>query len=248
MLAFTGYYHVKNIGDEAFIAVLKQYFPDAIFTDGKFTGNETDVVVGGGEYDNWMIQNAPPNANLYGLGLGLVRDAVGTERAEYLKKFKYLSVRDYVSNDLAFCWRIPCRLGADLAFLLEPKTCSELKNKIVVVPKQGVDPWPLLWGLDHSKIVFVPFHPYDLQTDLRNYPVCVIEDPRIMLGAIAEASLVCCWNKLHPKIFAQNMGVCWSDFSPDVKTLAFQSMCNLYSIRELRTLAKTTINDLKEIL
>jgi len=245
-VTFTGFYGQKNLGDEAFIYVLRDFFPGAKFTPGKFEGTEKHVVVGGGEFEPWMVQDAPPDANLYGIGIGLVRDAIGPERASWLRKFKYLAVRESVSYNLSFEWGITSFAGTDLVYLLQTKICKELQNKIVVVPRMNVDPWPYLERVDKSKIVFVPFHPYDLETNLNGYPVFQTEDPEEMLGAISLAQKVYCFGKLHPKIFAHRVNVPYFDFMPDVKGLSRE----IVDVPEkvLSFIARCRVLDLKDLL
>lgn len=252
-LAFTGFYQQSNLGDDAFVSVLADHFPNAKFTPGKFDGDETHVVVGGGEFEPWMVKDAPTHAKLYAIGIGLVRDAVGPERATWLKRCQYVAVRDPASYRLARLWDVPARQGADLAFLLRPSPVPCLRQRrLIVVPRLNTDPWPIVLRLTseqrYSDVAFMPFHPQDDITDVRCYRVVHIDDPRQALNFIAGAQLLVCWGKLHAKVFAASAGTEYVDAAPDVKGMALAEQLLDSDPAHQRGVASGMIMTLKTLL
>ena len=255
-LVVNGYYGKQNLGDEAFVCVLKDQFPDARFcnhsnphpTEPQFKGYEEHVIIGGGEFSPWMVAGAPPGAKLYGLSLGLIRDGYDAERIELLRRFTYLSVRDVYSLELALAWGLKAVFSGDLAYLLRPGAADPtFREKFVVIPQRNIAPWPFLEGIPSEKLLFSRFHPQDLENiDTRGIPAVFADSPTEMLASIATASRVLVWGRLHAKILAHAVGVPWVEFGPDRKSVALAATMTKYSVKELKQSATNAITSIKE--
>jgi hypothetical protein len=243
MLTITGYYNQGNLGDEAFVAVLKEQLADLnpTFTPGKFPTEPTDVLVGGGEFEPWMVKDSN-HERIAALGIGLIRDGIGEIRAKWIEKFTDCFVRDARSLQLAQVYNLPAQQGADLALLLKPtKGPHSFADRIVIVPRLDIDPTDTIQRYNPNTVVLAPFHPYDTAPN----PICdqfYIPDPNQMLYALQGAREVICWGKLHACVLAQAAQVPHTDLAPDWKTRSFREMVYRYHQEQLLELAQRSVD------
>jgi len=240
----TGFYGQYNLGDEAFCFVLRDAGIATKFTAGAIAQDATHVIVGGGEFEPWMVRRAPTDAKLYAVGIGLVRDKVGEERASWLRRFEYVAVRTLACQKLASEWGIRSVLRSDLALLLAPNTsyAERFKDRDVIVPRIGV---PIESAPTFGSPVVIPFWPYDMNTTCPYEVFDPKNDPRVALSALIGAKRVFHYGKLHAKVFAYTAGVEDVDLAPDDKTRAFSEMTNRFSRYALTALARVSIENLR---
>lgn len=224
----TGYFGASNTGDEAILKVISKYF-----------GHLDNVtIVGGGEYDSWMIDNAV--GDLYASGIGLVRDMIGKKRQQELMRFKEIWVRTYQDYRLAKLWGLDIKQGCDSVVLMEPTEDGPFKDKVILIPTIHIKDKNEYPEYD----VALPLNPYD---DVEG-SIQMFNDPQRYLNSLVGAKKVITWGRLHGHILSYIAGVEVVDMMPDNKVLAWTEMKERHNLTEMRQMAMHMINSLQETL
>jgi len=177
----TGYFGAKNMGDEAICSIITNHL-----------GQFNDVtIVGGGEYDSWMIENAV--GDLYASGVGLVRDMIGKKRQQELKRFRQLWVRTYQDYRLAKLYNLNPLQGCDCVVTMQP-TEEGFKDKVILIPSihvKNANEYP-------PYDIALPLNPGDNIAGSIEF----FDRPQEFLNALVGAKKVITYGRLHAHIFS----------------------------------------------
>lgn len=241
MIYLNGYFGASNVGDEAISKIIGSYIRSVIPPPEELSKPVKAVVIGGGEYDSWMIEGV--TSPLFATGVGLVRDMVGFKRGEELKRFRQLWVRTHDDFRVAEAWGLKPLQGIDSVTLMEP-TEEGFKDRDIIIPDWKEDWRASIDFREFHKPVCVPFHPYEKDQPIETF-TC-FDDPQRVLNSFVGARRVITWGRLHPQIMAFIAGVPCIDRYPNSKTLAWQEMTEKYSLSEMRSLALRMIMSVKD--
>lgn len=233
MIHLSGYFNASNIGDDAICKVITEHFGCII--PKNLSEPAAATIVGGGEYDSWMIEGV--TNDLYATGVGLVRDMIGKKRQAELKKFKQLWVRTHSDFRLAQAWGLNPLQGADSATLMEP-TAEGFKDKIILIPTIHITNQNEYPRYD----IALPLNPGDNVAG----SIELFNKPQEYLNALTGAKKVITWGRLHAHILSFIAGVEVYDMMPDNKVLAWLEMKETYTLKEMRHMALLMINKVKE--
>lgn len=251
MIHLTGYFNASNIGDDAICKVITENIRCVI--PEKLSEPAEATIVGGGEYDSWMIEGVAND--LYATGIGLVRDMIGKKRQAELKRFKQLWVRTHMDYRIAQMYGLNPLQGIDSAVLMEPKA-EGFKDKVILIPTVHIKDKSLYPYYD----IALPLNPSD---DVEG-SVKLFNNPQEYLNAITGAKKIITYGRLHAHILGFIAGTEVEDImieSSDtfsqwettrksyiVKILAWLEMKEKYSLQEMRAMAKNMIEKVKEAI
>lgn len=236
----VGYFGASNTGDEAIAKVISERINCIIPSSEQISDNVNAIIVGGGEYDSWMIEGS--TSPMYATGVGLVRDLVGPKRQKELKQFKQLWVRTFQDYRVAKCWGLNPLQGIDSVVLMEP-TGEGFKDRDIIIPD-----WKKEWHdqMDYSLYhnpISIPFHTHEREQPIETFEC--FNDPQSILNSLVGARRVITWGRLHPHIMAYVAGVPCIDMKPDIKTLAWMEMKEKFSLKQMREMAEKMIESVK---
>lgn len=249
MIHLSGYFNALNIGDDAICKVITDNFGCVIPKNLSEPAKAT--IVGGGEYDSWMIEGVAND--LYATGIGLVRDMIGKQRQAELKRFKQLWVRTHMDYRVAKMYGLNPLQGIDSAVLMD-STEEGFKDKVILIPTVHIKDKAEYPEYD----IALPLNPHD---DVEG-SVKLFNKPQEYLNALVGAKKIITYGRLHAHILGFVAGTEVEDIMIEhstvfprweitrksyiAKVLGWLEMKERYSLKEMRKTALNMINNVKE--